>query len=301
MRYLIPLLPSLNVRCAPSNRTLLIGYPMQIKPSPEECTDEALSPAHLAQAVKALQTDGYVVIEDIVSHDHLDLIRERMDADAQLLYDAKQWSGAGGLPGHLMLGAPPFAPFVFRDIVANPFAVQVSQAMLGDRFFNGLYSGNSNCPGSQTQPLHRDVDHLWSSLTVAHPAASLVVNIAPQDTSEENGSIELWPGSHLDPTFGSVISAEAEAARRATSPPIRGNTRKGSVLIRDMRLWHRGMPNHADQTRHMIAMVHNIGWLQRGRVLKFSTDCEAVFPEGPLDHNAAFTDEPIDHVGLRTG
>ena len=37
------------------------------------------------------------------------------------------------------------------------------------------------------------------------------------------------------------------------------------------------------------------------RVLKFSTDCEAVFPEGPLDHNAAFTDEPIDHVGLRTG
>ena len=153
------------------NHTLLIGYPMQIKPSPEECTDEALSPAHLAQAVKALQTDGYVVIEDIVSHDHLDLIRERMDADAQLLYDAKQWSGAGGLPGHLMLGAPPFAPFVFRDIVANPFAVQVSQAMLGDRFFNGLYSGNSNCPGSQTQPLHRDVDHLWSSLTVAHPAA----------------------------------------------------------------------------------------------------------------------------------
>ncbi|MDP7402886.1 MAG: hypothetical protein QF916_05775, partial [Gammaproteobacteria bacterium] len=164
---------------------------MRIKPSVKEHTFGSLAPNQLAQAVKALQTDGYVIIEDVVAHDHLDLICERMDADAQLLHDAKQWSGAGGMPGHLMLGAPPFTPFVFRDIVANPFVIQISQAMLGDRFFNGLYSGNSNCPSSQTQPLHRDVDHLWSSLTVAHPAASLVVNIAPLDTSEENGSIEL--------------------------------------------------------------------------------------------------------------
>ena len=273
---------------------------MHLVPSAEEQANQQLSTAHLARAVEALQTIGYVVIEDVVAHDHLDLIRAQMDRDAQLLYDAKQWSGAGGLPGHLMLGPPPFAPYVFSDIVANPFAVQISQSMLGDRFFNGLYSGNSNCPGSETQPLHRDVDHLWSGLTVAHPAASLVVNIATHDVDEDNGSIELWPGSHLDPTFGSVISAEAEAERRATAPPVRGNTRKGSVLIRDMRLWHRGMPNRADRPRHMIAMVHNIGWLQRGRVLKFSTDCEAVFPESPLDHNAAFTDEPIDHVGLRT-
>ncbi len=273
---------------------------MYIALDTDERTSQQLSPAHLAQALAALQTDGYVVIEDIVAHDHLGQLHEQMDRDAKLLYDAKQWSGAGGLPGHLMLGPPPFAPFVFGDIVANPFVVQVSQAMLGDRFFNGLYSGNTNCPGSQTQPLHRDVDHLWPNLTVAHPAASLVVNIAPHDVSEDNGSIELWPGSHLDPTFGSVISAEAEAARRATVPPVRGNTRKGSVLIRDMRLWHRGMPNCADRPRHMIAMVHNIGWLQRGRILKFGTGCEAAFPEGPLDHNVAFTDEPIDHVGLRT-
>lgn len=272
---------------------------MRIKPGTQERTAETLSQDHLGQAVAALRQDGYVVLEDIVAHDHLERLHRRMDADAKLLYDAQQWSGAGGLPGHLQLGPPPAAPFVFRDVVANPFVVQVSQAMLGDRFFNGLYSGNTNCPGSQTQPLHRDVGHLWPDLDTAHPAASLVVNIAPHDVDEENGGIELWPGTHLDPSFGSVIDAEQEEARRAVSPPIRGVTRTGSVLIRDMRLWHRGVPNRAERPRHMIAMVHNIGWLQRGRTLKFAKGCEDAFPEGPLDHNAVFTDEPIDHVGLR--
>ena len=61
---------------------------MHIKPSPTEHANEALSTDHLAQAVKTLRTEGYVVVEDVVSHDHLDLIRERMDADAQLLHDA---------------------------------------------------------------------------------------------------------------------------------------------------------------------------------------------------------------------
>jgi len=273
---------------------------MNIAISTQERTAETLSSAHLDQAVAAIRNDGYAVLEDIVSHDHLDQLREQMDKDAQLLYDAKQWSGAGGLPGHLMLGPPPFAPFVFRDIVANPFAIQVSQAILGDSFFNGFYCGNTNCPGSQTQPLHRDSDHLWPDLEAAHPAASLVVNIAPQDVNEENGSIELWPGSHLDPSSGSVIDAETEEARRAVNPPIRANTKKGSVLIRDMRVWHRGVPNRADSPRHMIAMIHNIGWLKRSRTLNFSKGCESAFPDSALDHNVVFTDEPIDYVGLRT-
>ena len=272
---------------------------MNIALNAHERTTENLSSAHLDQAVAAIRNDGYAVLEDIVSHDHLDQLRERMDRDSQQLVAAEQWSGAGGLPGHLALGPPPFAPFVFRDIMANPFVIQVNQALLGDHFFNGFYSGNTNCPGSETQPLHRDVDHLWPNLAVAHPAASLVVNIGLDDINEENGSIELWPGTHLDPSFGSVIDAKMEEKRRAIATPIRANTRKGSILIRDMRLWHRGVPNHSQHPRHMIAMIHNIGWLMRGRTLTFGKGCESVFPDSVLDHNVTFTDEPIDYVGLR--
>lgn len=271
---------------------------MEITPNSEEHSSAALSSVHLDQAVAAIRDDGYVVLEDVIAPDHLDQLRERMDQDAQQMIDARQWGGAGGVPGHLQQGPPPFAPFVFSDIVANPFVIQVSQALLGDSFFNCLYNGNTNCPGSGTQPLHRDTDHLWPDLPVAHPAARLVVNISPHDVSEENGGVELWPGTHLDPSVGSLVNAETEAARRAVVPPTRGTARKGSVLIRDMRLWHRGVPNSSDRPRHMIAMVHSIGWLDRGTPLTYSRDSESAFPDCALDHNALFTDEPIDYLPI---
>ena len=271
---------------------------MEITLSTQERSAEALSPAHLDQAAAAIREEGFVVLEDIVAHDHLDQLRERMDQDSRRLIAAERWGGAGGLPGHLQQGPPPFAPYVHRDIVANPFVIQVSQALLGDGFFNGFYSGNSNCPGSGTQPLHRDADHLWPGLAQAHPPAQVVVNVSPHDVSEENGSVELWPGTHLITDVGSVVDAETEAARRAVAPPVRGNVRKGSVLMRDMRLWHRGVPNRSDRPRHMIAMIHNIRWLARRGPLTFGRGCESAFPDCGLDHNAAFTDEPIDYLGL---
>ena len=271
---------------------------MEITLSTQERSAEALSPAHLDQAAAAIREEGFVVLEDIVAHDHLDQLRERMDQDSRRLIAAERWGGAGGLPGHLQQGPPPFAPYVHRDIVANPFVIQLSQALLGDGFFNGFYSGNSNCPGSGTQPLHRDADHLWPGLAQAHPPAQVVVNVSPHDVSEENGSVELWPGTHLITDVGSVVDAETEAARRAVAPPVRGNVRKGSVLMRDMRLWHRGVPNRSDRPRHMIAMIHNIRWLARRGPLTFGRGCESAFPDGGLDHNAAFTDEPIDYLGL---
>tara|TARA_B100001250_G_scaffold245065_1_gene210699 strand:- start:17508 stop:18338 length:831 start_codon:yes stop_codon:yes gene_type:complete len=267
--------------------------------SPEEKSAQSLNEINLEKALLALRDDGFIVVSDAVCHGHLDKIQQQMDKDAQKLIDAEQWSGAGGLPGHLMLGPPPFNPYVFSDIVANPFAIQINHKLLGDGFFSGLYSGNTNCPGSEKQPLHRDVNHLWPNLKNAHPAASLVVNIALDDVNEERGSIELWPGTHMDAFDGSVIDEKTEENRRVVSAPIRGNTSKGSILIRDMRLWHRGTPNTSKRLRHMIAMVHNIGWLVRGRKLTFGTGCESQFPETPLDYNSTFSNDSIDYVGLR--
>lgn len=259
----------------------------------KELTAGKLSETHLKKVIEAIRVDGCVVIENIIKHEHLDILRERMDADSRKLIKAEKWGGAGMLKGHLQQGPPPFAPYIFSDIVANPYVVQVTKELLGVGVYNNFYNGNTNCPGSGTQPLHRDGDHLWLNQEVAHPAAEVVVNISPEDTTEENGSVELWPGSHLD-VSDRHIDAEHEAERREITPPIRGNAKKGSVLIRDMRLWHRGVPNLSDKPRHMIAMIHRIRWLRSGRRLKYQTGCEAAFENSELDHNAEFVDEKMD-------
>jgi ectoine hydroxylase-related dioxygenase (phytanoyl-CoA dioxygenase family) len=269
---------------------------MTITVGSEEVAAGKISPAHLTAAIQALREEGYVVLENVVSHAPLDLLRERMDEDSRKLIAVEKWGGAGRLPGHLQQGPPPFAPYVFSDIVANPFVLQVTRELLGEGLYNSFYSGNTNCPGSGTQPLHRDGAHLWPGLELAHPAAAVVVNISPCDVTEENGSVELWPGTHRETSADRRVDEATEEARRRVEPPVRGDCRKGSALIRDIRLWHRGVPNCSDHPRHMIAMIHNIRWLRRGRPLQFQRGCEDAFPECDLDHNVEFTDRPIDYL-----
>lgn len=277
---------------------------MKITLTPAERAAGALSTERVQQAVEAIRNDGYVVLADVINTDHLDALQERMAADSQILIDAGKWGGAGHIKGHLQQGPPPFGEYVFEDVVANPFAIQVSHAVLGDGFYNRFYNGNANCPGSGTQPLHADAPHLWTddqSVTQpAHPTASLVLNVTLVDATEENGATEIWPGTHRLAMAGQHVPEEMEAARRQEVPPIQAVTARGDLLMRDMRMWHRGVPNRSNEIRHMIAMVHNIGWLQRRDPLLFQHDCAGAFPESVLDHNVQFTDEPLEYLFTRT-
>ncbi len=76
-------------------------------------------------------------------------------------------------------------------------------------------------------------------------------------------------------------------------------TPKGGLVIRDMRLWHRGVPNHSDHIRHMIATVYQVGWMKKERRMLYAADSADQFPAGPLDHNADFTDQPLDYLFVR--
>ena len=64
---------------------------MEITVEPKELAAGKLTDAHVAQAVQALRTDGYVILENVINHEHLDILRERMDADSQVLMNAGKW------------------------------------------------------------------------------------------------------------------------------------------------------------------------------------------------------------------
>lgn len=256
-------------------------------------TADALGEQTLGSAVEAIQDDGYVVIEQVVEHDHLDTLKARMDEDSARLIEAEKWGGAGRQPGHLQQGPPPYDPFMFADVVVNPVAIQVTREMLGDGFYCGFYNGNTNTPGSTTQPLHGDGIHLWGEQATPHPATQLIVNVFPQDASASNGATQIWPGSHLD---SRPVTKETEADRRSFSPPVQAETRKGDILIRDSRLWHRGVPNPSTEFRQMIAVVYNVGWMVRKRTLLFGTGCEGMFEDAGVDANAEFVEPPFEYL-----
>ena len=112
----------------------------------------------------------------------------------------------------------------------------------------------------QRQPVHSDADF-------AHPdhAFALVVNVPLITMRPENGSTEVWLGTHKDFGLAAQEGAHGERAsgrvrqslleeRSGVSPPTQPIVPKGSVIIRDLRLWHAGMPNYTDEVRIMLAM-----------------------------------------------
>ena len=53
----------------------------EVMPTAAERAAGRFGAAALQRAVAAVQADGFVVINDVVDHTHLDLLRERMSAD----------------------------------------------------------------------------------------------------------------------------------------------------------------------------------------------------------------------------
>ena len=271
----------------------------QLTPTAAERAAERFGDTTLQRAVTALQADGYVVIDGVIDHSHLDRLQDRMSADLEKVR-ALPPVPHNFVWGNIQQTPPPDADLVFRDVMANPFVCQVTRAVLGPGAFNNTLTGNTNVPGSGLQPVHVDDGQLWPNLSVAHPPARLVVNVPLSGTTEENGAIELWPGTHLDThmVIGNNIRVPEEhvEARRAVRAPLRGHTRKGAVLIRDMRLWHRGTPNRSEAPRFMIAMIHTVAWYRRGSRAELAQECAPVFAGCPIENVIPLVPAPKDHL-----
>ena len=179
------------------------------------------------------------------------------------------------------------------DLVTNPLVIQVTARILGEGVHNHFYNCNANLPGSQLQPLHRDAAHLWPD--PVHPVTSIIVNIAPVTVDESKGAIELWPGTHRM-LGGTRVSDAAEEERRAVEPPVRAATRKGDVLLRDPRLWHRGVPNPGAEVRHMIAMVHSKWFYQRDTAIPVTRDAMHAFDNDILATRVELVADDYDYL-----
>ena len=70
----------------------------------------------------------------------------------------------------------------------------------------------------------------------------------------------------------------------------------GSVVIRDVRMWHAGMPNRTNVPRVMIAMIHWVSWWNDSDVPSFLERDKEFFTHPVLRTSARFVKGPIDYV-----
>lgn len=234
--------------------------------SPEERAAGALAPETLRRAARAFRDVGYVVLEDVYEPDFLNDVREAYETLLEAYLEGR--GGLDALDGktfgknHVGFHPPLVPPLADTRIVAHPIAVQLMRELLGDGFQCGFFNTNTAMPGSGIQPVHSDTRPLFGAeLSVPHPVTTLVVNIPLCDFTLENGSTEVWPGTHLitDPEEVGKLEERAKEI-----PSVRTHLRRGSLALRDMRMWHRGMPNEADYPRTMFALVYARGFIRTG-------------------------------------
>ncbi|KAL3439979.1 hypothetical protein BJX65DRAFT_317152 [Aspergillus insuetus] len=271
----------------------LTSYPRSVRPSKPEIQSARLSPQNMEIAMRSLFRDGLVVIEDVVPQDALDHLNTKMVQDAYTLQAKRGDSPYNYNPGNIQQDAPPVKEFFDKNIFLNPFATQITSTALGPRPKWTFCSGNTAMPPTEScppmsQPVHSDADFAHP----VHPFA-YVINVPLITMTPENGSTEVWLGTHTDTGLHAQEGLHGERAsgrikadelekRRAIRAPCQPVVPKGSIVIRDLRLWHAGIGNQTQIPRVMLAMIHFAPWYRNPMKLEFADDLKETI-EGQKD------------------
>lgn len=237
----------------------------------EEKRTKTLSRETLTAIKTQLDTQGYVVVADVISHETCELLGRSVleDADAVRAKAGRTAHEKRTGRGHLQLGLRRYGPYVRADLIANPIIESVVGDILGKGAWLGFYNGNINCPGSDYQPLHFDRPFSWRSPQAAAedglawppPTTTLSCSVALTEITSDTGPTEIYPGTHKETAVlkfapGERVSNYPELLAK-WGPPESMTIPKGGVCFRDPRMWHRGVPNQSDTARPMIAVTYH--------------------------------------------
>jgi ectoine hydroxylase-related dioxygenase (phytanoyl-CoA dioxygenase family) len=222
--------------------------------SSEERAANALSAETLQTAVQLVQMNGCVIFERVLEPEFVaELHREFLRVFEAYVGGVDSNRGANRYQMHL----PFVAPFNDARIVASPFVLPIIHALLGQDAVCHYFASDTPLPGSDYQRVHSDIHLLFPETSLSLPAYSVVLNVPLVDFTEENGPLEIWPGgTHLMP---GGIDMQALAPQ---VPSTRVCMPAGSLLIRDMRMWHRGTPNRGNAPRPNMAQIYSRSWLK---------------------------------------
>ncbi|KAM0470575.1 hypothetical protein ACHAPX_009838 [Trichoderma viride] len=284
--------------------------PRIIRLTDEELETKTMGSYHLQAALEALHADGLVVLENAVDPAHLDHLNQRMVVDAeQLKTRQKAHVNFSAETRNFQQEPVPEEGYIFNDIIANPWAAEILEHMLGPKPKIRLYSANTALKAEARQPVHIDM-----ALGYPRTPFGFCVNINLVSTSPENGATEFWLGTHNDPALEALtinghgddgpdpaIALEKKTARakdlgvpidfadklveerRKVRPPIQASLPKGSLIIRDIRIWHAGMPNRTDDTRVMLVTVAVASWYRNKQKILLPTRWQNRIQWGKLD------------------
>ncbi|OTB07258.1 hypothetical protein M426DRAFT_8985 [Hypoxylon sp. CI-4A] len=246
----------------------------------EERQSKQLSPANLQSGLIEFHQNGLVVLQNAIGLPAIDHIRDQMLQDIpNNLASPRAHYNHGKNHGNISQTPPLLKDFLHEDIYANHLAVAIMEHIIGPRPQLSFITSNIALPGGQgRQAVHSDYYCRHLDFPVF-----LEVYLYLDDVTPENGSTEVWLGTHYgynktDHSYSDMgwIKREAFDARAKVCPPFQPTIHKGSICIRDLRLWHAGMLNFTSTLRIMMGFIYSPRWFGSHMRLKFPAEARRV-------------------------
>jgi ectoine hydroxylase-related dioxygenase (phytanoyl-CoA dioxygenase family) len=195
-----------------------------------------LDPKHFAE----IEERGFTVVKDVVTASQVAALKAAVERAL-----AEEWSELAGRPGkepHLAVellhrGGP------FVDLLENDVMHEVFSTVLGSSCT--LYCFNSAIMPPKQATYAQEI-HVDQNIWIPGYTARLLMTLALDDFTEENGATFHMPGSHrLDvrPTREEFHASAVRVTRSA-----------GDAVFFNCRNWHAGGTNTTDVTRHAIGV-----------------------------------------------
>jgi hypothetical protein len=222
--------------------------------SPQERAHNALSPETQRLAVQSVRMNGYVLFEAALPSELVDALHGAfLRVFEAYIARTDPNRGANRYQMHL----PFIPPFTDERVTASQFVLPIVEELIGSDCVCHYFASDTPAPGSEYQRVHSDIHALFPGTGVIPPPYSLVLNVPLVDVTDENGPLEFWPGgTHLMPDG---VDMQALAPLMHSE---RVTMRAGSLLLRDMRAWHRGTPNRSSAPRPHLAFIYSRHWLK---------------------------------------
>jgi len=234
-----------------------------IKLSPEELASGKLSEATLESAVQQILVNGFVVFEKVFPDDLIDAMNDAFNEEFQRLFkenpEKTEVNTHEFRKNRIRMDLPFKAPFNDPRIIDSDFVLPIIHRILGEDCRSYYLSVDAPMKGSTYQAVHGDYFPFYPESEVILPPVSIVYNIPLVDVTEENGPMEAWPGTHHTPEY---VYKELGALDKLAEQfkPMRMIMPKGSIILRDVRMWHRGTPSYSDQIRPNLAIIYSRSW-----------------------------------------
>ena len=218
---------------------------------------EGLSGHRLDEAINAIKQDGYIVLENCLESEYIDQLKnelmdtfrkkqERLPIKPIDQYSLVDYPGVGGNHGfnRWNLRLPSKKPFLDNRLLGNPSANGIFRHFFDDSAIYNIIACDMNLQRSTFQNLHRD-----------RSTFALIMNVPLVDMTIENGATQIFPGTHRMPGKGFTDSGALPYCPSWPPKSWQGKflcVKTGSVIIRDVRMAHRGMVNNTEHPRPLI-------------------------------------------------